>query len=143
MSSHENIAVVRSLYEAFARDELPEELVHAEVEYVNPAGAIESGTRHGLPAFRDAVEKVLEGWASWQMDPEQLTAVGEQVAVVVRYRARGRASDVELEGRESALFTLRGGKVVRYEWFQEPDAALRSAEASAGAPGPAPRPASR
>jgi hypothetical protein len=34
----------------------------------------------------------------------------------------------ELEGRESALLTLREGKVVRYEWFHEATDALRAAE---------------
>ena len=81
-----------------------------------------------FPRFRGAVEKVFEGWATWDMEPEQLVAVRNQVAVVVRYRARGRTSGVELEGRESALFTLRAGKVVRYEWFHDPGEALSAAD---------------
>jgi ketosteroid isomerase-like protein len=109
---------------AFARDEFPSQLLDPQVEYVNPVGAVEEGTRRGVPAFRGAVEKVSEGWATWQMEPEQLTAIGCQVAVVVRYRARGRTSGVELEGRESALLTLRNGKVTRYAWFHGPGDAL-------------------
>jgi hypothetical protein len=31
---------------------------------------------------------------------------------------------VELEGRESALLTLRNGKVTRYAWFHGPGDAL-------------------
>jgi ketosteroid isomerase-like protein len=125
--SKRNVEIVRSIYEAFGRDEFPMEVIDPEVEYVNPVGAVEEGTRQGLTAFRAAVEKVFEGWATWHMEPEQLTAVGDQVAVVVRYRARGRTSGLELEGRESALFTLREGKVVRYAWFHEPEDALRAA----------------
>jgi ketosteroid isomerase-like protein len=122
------VEIVRSVYEAFARDEFPVEVLDPEIEYVNPVGAVEEGTRHGLTAFRKAVEEVLEGWATYHAEPEQFTAIGNRVAVVVRYRARGRTSGVELEGRESALFTLREGKVVRYEWFHEPAHALRAAE---------------
>ena len=59
--------------------------------------------------------------------PEQFKAVADQVAVVVRYRARGRGSGVEVEGRESALWTVRDGQVVRYAWFHEPAAALDAA----------------
>src|SRR5438067_1508726 len=45
------------------------------------------------------------------MEPEEFRAVGDdQVAVVVRYRARGRVSGVEVKGRESALWTIRNGK---------------------------------
>lgn len=117
--SLENVEVVRRVYEAWARDELPgpADLLDPEIEYVNPAGAVEPGTRHGVDAFHRAVEKVFEGWATWQMEPEGFRPAGDQVAVIVRYRARGRESGVEMEGRESALWTLRDGKVVRYAWF--------------------------
>jgi ketosteroid isomerase-like protein len=61
------------------------------------------------------------------MEPEQFEDVGDRVAVVLRYRARGRGSGVEVEGRESALWTLRNGKVARYAWFHEPADALEAA----------------
>jgi ketosteroid isomerase-like protein len=52
--------------------------------------------------------------------------VGDQIAVVVRYRTRGRGSGIDVEGRESALWTLRDGKVVRYKWFKGPREALEA-----------------
>ena len=62
------------------------------------------------------------------MEPEEFRAVGDdQVAVVVRYRARGRVSGVEVKGRESALWTIRNGKVTQYAWFHEPADALEAA----------------
>jgi SnoaL-like domain len=79
-----------------------------EIEYVNPAGAVEPGTRRGLAGFKRAIDKVFEGWETWDMEAERFRAVGDQVAVVVRYRARGRASGVEVEGRESARHHRRG-----------------------------------
>jgi ketosteroid isomerase-like protein len=120
--SRDNVEIVRRFYDAWAREEFPGplELMDPEIEYVNPAGAVEPGIRRGIEAFSAAVKSVLDGWESWRMEPERLTAVGEQVAAVVRYRARGRASGVQVEGRESALFSLRDGKVVRYEWFHGP-----------------------
>jgi ketosteroid isomerase-like protein len=126
--SQENVEIVGSFYDQWnGRLPGPIELMDPEIEYVNPAGAVEPGTRHGLDAFTKAVEKVFEGWEAWQMKPEQFESVGDQVAVVVRYRARGRGSGVEVEGRESALWTLRDGKVVRYAWFHEPGDALEAA----------------
>jgi ketosteroid isomerase-like protein len=127
--SQGNVEIVRSFYEAWARDEFPGpvELMDPQIEYVNPAGAVEPGTRRGLAAFSGAFEKVFQGWETWQMEPEGFRAVGDQVAVVVRYRARGRGSGVEVEGRESALWTLRDGKVLRYAWLHEPADALKAA----------------
>jgi ketosteroid isomerase-like protein len=124
--SEENVEVVRRVYGALARGEFPAELFDAQAEYVNPAGAVEPGTRHGLDGFHQAIEKLAEGWASWEMEADAYHAAGECVAVAVRYRARGRGSGLEIEGRESALWTLSAGKVVRYEWFQEQAGALEA-----------------
>ena len=127
--SQENVEVVRRFYRAWAHNDLPGpvELMAPEIEYVNPAKAVEPGTRRGLAAFAKAVQRTFDGWESWQAEPEQFRATGDQVAVVVRYRGRGRGSGVEVVGRESALWTIRDGKVVRYAWFSGPDEALEAA----------------
>jgi ketosteroid isomerase-like protein len=126
--SQENVEVVRRFYEAWARDESgPIELMHSEIDYVNLLGAVEPGTRPGRAAFSTAVQGVFDGWESWQIEPEQFSAEGDRVVVALRYRARGRGNGVEIEGRESALWTLRDGKVLRYAWFQGPTNALEAA----------------
>ena len=114
-----NIEVVRRLYEAWSQGEIPGPVrfLDPEIEYVNPAGAIEPGTRRGISEFTRAVEKLFDAWEQWHSDIERLEAAGDHVVAVVRYRARGRGSGVEIQGSESALFTLRDGKVTRYEWF--------------------------
>ena len=125
--SQENVEIVRSIYDAWARNDFPgpAHLFDARIAYVNPPGAVEPGTRQGLAAFSRAVEQVfLEGWESWRLEPEQFTPSGDRVAVVLRYRARGRGSGVEVEGRMSALWTIRDGKAVRFEWFHGPTEAL-------------------
>ena len=126
--STQNVEVVRALYDAWARDEFPGpiELPDPEIEYFNPEGAVEPGIRHGLDEFTSALQRVFEGWATWRMKPERFESVGNQVAVVLRYTARGRSSGVEVEGRESALWTLRDGRVVRYAWFHDPQEALEA-----------------
>jgi ketosteroid isomerase-like protein len=123
-----NVGIVRAVYDAWACNEFPgpADLLDPEIEYVNPDGAIEPGTRQGLDEFSRAIAKVFEGWATWQMEPERFEAVADSVAVVVRYRAIGRSSGVEVAGRESALWTLRSGRVVRYAWFHDPQDALKA-----------------
>jgi len=126
--SQENVEIVRRLYESWAREEFPgpAELLDPDIEYVNPDGAIEPGIRRGLPAFRAAIDKLFEGWSTWTMEPEQFRALGDQVAVVVHYCATARTSGLEVEGRESALLTVRDRMIARYEWFHGPDDALKA-----------------
>jgi ketosteroid isomerase-like protein len=125
--SQENVEIVRGIYDAWARNDFSGsgQPLDAQIEYVNPPGAVEPGTRSGLAAFRRAVEQVfVEGLESWRIEPERFTPCGDRVAVVLRYQARGRGSRVDVEGRMSALWTVRDGKVVRFEWFQGPAEAL-------------------
>jgi ketosteroid isomerase-like protein len=128
--SEANVEIVRRFYDAWAQGVYPgpDELMDPEIEYVNPAGAIEPGVRRGVPAFARAVEKTLDAWELWAMQVHEARAVGDQVVVEVSYRARGRGSGVEIEGRESALWTVRDGRVVRYEWFHEAGDAQAAAE---------------
>jgi ketosteroid isomerase-like protein len=124
-----NAEIVRRFYEAWTRDDLPGpiDLLDPEVEYVNPEGAIEPGTRRGLDEFTKANQKVLDAWDYWRCEIESLTEIDDKVVAVVHYRTRGRGSGVEIEGRESALWTLRDGKVTRYAWFHGVDDAAEAA----------------
>ena len=76
--SQSNVDMVRSFYAAWASGEFPgpRQLMDAEIEYVNPAGAIEPGVRRGLAAFDRAVEKLFEGWSAWEMEPERFESAG-------------------------------------------------------------------
>jgi len=105
--SRENVEIVRRVYDAWARDQLPgpARLFDPKIEYVNPPDAVEPGTRHGLAAF-SRVHDMVEGWETWQIEPERFISAGERVAVVVRYRAHWRTSGVDVEAHESALWTL-------------------------------------
>ena len=92
-----------------------------------PSGLWSRGTRRGLTAFSRAVEKVFEGLDAWEIEPEEFRTAGDQVVVVISYRARVHGSRADVEARESALWTFRDGKVVRYAWFHEPADALEAA----------------
>ena len=126
-----NAEIVRRFYETWSRGELPgpADCMDPDIEYVNPEGAIEPGTRRGIAEFSAALSKTFEAWEYWRAEPEELREVGDHVVAVLTYRTKGRGSGVEIEGRESALWTLRDGKVIRYEWFHGVDDAAAAARA--------------
>ena len=124
----ENVDVAKTFFAALLRedDHRALELLDTAVEYVNPDGAIEPGVRKGIDEYAAVVERVKEGWAFWRMYPERFVPVADKVVVVYRYEAEARSSGVKLEGRESALLTLRERKIVRYAWFHAPEDALKA-----------------
>jgi len=49
--SQESVELVRRIYEAWSANESARDLIHPELEYVNPSYAVESGTRHDRRAL--------------------------------------------------------------------------------------------
>jgi ketosteroid isomerase-like protein len=68
---------------------------------------------------------------AWAIDPhwipERIEAAGDKVAAVAIARGTGRQSGAPFEARIGHLFTLRDGRVVRFEVFEDPAAAFRAA----------------
>jgi hypothetical protein len=129
-----NVELVRRVYDALLRDDLDAalELMDGEIEYVNPDYAVESGRRYGHAGIRANVENMRMSFDFWRFEPEEFIDAGDKVAVVGMFRARGRDSGLEIERRQSRLWTIRDGKVVRYQWFDGPDEALSASELRAG-----------
>jgi ketosteroid isomerase-like protein len=129
-----NVDLIRRVYDALLRDDLDAalELMDEEIEYVNPDYAVESGRRYGHAGIRANVENMRTSFDYWRFEPEELIDAGDQVAVVGTFRARGRDSGLEIERRQSRLWTIHDDKVVRYQWFDGPDEALHASGLRAG-----------
>jgi ketosteroid isomerase-like protein len=114
-----NIETVRRIYKALARDDLEAALgfMDAEIEYVNPGYAIEPGTRRGHAGIRANVANMRAAFEHWRFEPEEYFDAGDRVVVVGLFEARGREGGVQISRRMSRIWTLTGGRVVRYQWF--------------------------
>jgi uncharacterized protein len=123
-----NVDLVRRIYDALLQDDLDAALqfMDQEIEYVNPDYAVESGRRYGHEGIRANVENTRVSFGYWRFLPEELIDAGDEVVVVGRFSARGRDSGLEIDRRQSRLWAIRNGKVVRYQWFDGPDEALRA-----------------
>src|SRR3989454_8222271 len=95
--SQENVAVVRAIHEALARGESPATLglLHPDIEYVNPAGAVEPGTRRGIAAYEDALRSMHEAFEDVRIEVREIIDAGDQVVVLATYTARGRGSGAQ------------------------------------------------
>ena len=114
-------AVVREIYEGWLQGRSPRDLIDEDLEYVNPPEAVEPGTRRGrsaLSGIRDAFDEV-------RVEPEDVIPVGDdQVLVLAHMTGRARGSGAPLDTRQGYLWTVRGGRAVRFEWFRTHEHAL-------------------
>jgi ketosteroid isomerase-like protein len=132
-----NEELARRAYEVINRSESVdavmgglEVLMDPEVEFVNPADAIEGGTRKGLAGMRTVFENFFAGAGNRAtIEVEQVHQRGERVFVRVRIHAKGASSGAEAVGPPVGIIhTLRDGLLIRMEWHYDLDEALAEFE---------------
>ena len=62
----------------------------------------------------------------FRVSPEEVVESADRVAVIVRIRARGKSSGVEVENRVGHVYTVRDGRAIRLETYASPLAALEA-----------------
>ena len=120
--SGENVELVRAIYEAWNTGASTDDLIAPDLEYVNPPYAVEVGTVQD----RAALGRVLDVYPNFTIETEQIIDAGDDVVVIGIARGTG-ASGVEVQWRQGYVWTVRDGKAVRFQWFNDPAEALAAA----------------
>jgi ketosteroid isomerase-like protein len=113
------------------------------VEIVRAAGeALERGDIEAVLAFFDPAIEVFDhdipdaaqsyrgfdglerwqadweaSWASWRWELDEVIDAGDRVVTILRVHATGRESGVDVERLDGAMWTLRGEKVIRLDYY--------------------------
>jgi uncharacterized protein len=116
--SQENVEIVRELFEHWERGDWGggRELFDDNCEVVFSTSWFPDAGAYGVGrealrawiAFTDAFEE-------FRVVVEQIVEAGEHVVALVWNRGRGRVSGADVDAKVGAVFTLRDGKIVRYE----------------------------
>jgi ketosteroid isomerase-like protein len=128
--SEENVAIVRRIYDEGLIDEDPVwllELATPDIEYVNPPDAVEPGVRRGPAAVVTAMRAFGEVWEESRHELHELFDCGDVVVAAVSWYTRGRGSDSELVQEEAHSWSLRDGRIARFEWGRDLGGALEAA----------------
>jgi ketosteroid isomerase-like protein len=127
--SRENVEIVRRAYEAFNRGSLDAvtAMVDPEIEFVPPPGLGESGQR-GVESVLAMARQWIETFDDFRVDAERfIDPGGDCVVAFVRDRGRVKGTDVEIHNQFIHVWTLRGGKLVRWEGYTDETEALEAA----------------
>jgi ketosteroid isomerase-like protein len=121
--SQENVEVVRGIYAAWQAGTSARGFMDADIEYVNPPDAVETGTVRGASSFgliRDAYDDV-------EVRPIRFIDAGEEVVVVGILTCVSRGARVPIEREQGYVWTVQDGKATRFCWFNTPREALEAA----------------
>jgi ketosteroid isomerase-like protein len=128
--SQENIEVVRRIYQDGLFDHKPDQvlaLATPDVEYVNPPEAVDPGVRRGTAEVARAFQTLSESFDSFRHELHELFDAGDSVVAWVSFCTRSGGSETEVVQKEAHTWTLRGGRVARFEWGRDLNAALAAA----------------
>jgi ketosteroid isomerase-like protein len=124
-----NVALVRDFVEAFNRLDVASVVCDLDpaVELHEWPAAPGARTYRGHDGVRRALDSWFETWEWMQVEILDIFEVGDRVVLTLHQRAKGKASEIELEVKTFSVYTLRDGKVIRMEFFTDRDAALEAA----------------
>jgi ketosteroid isomerase-like protein len=127
--SAENVQIIRRLAEAFNDRDLDamDRDIDPGAEIYPMRAQLEGKAYRGPDGVREMLADFDQDWELVRMDPDEFRDAGDQVVVLGRLRARGRASGVDLDVPMGFVWRLRDGKVVYARSFSEQADALRAA----------------
>ena len=128
--SQENLDVPRRLIDAYTRGDIPSFLgqLDPDVEWIPIMATLEGRVYRGRKGVRRWLEDLSSDWEYFEPVYEEYRDLGDLVLIFGRWRARGRASGVELENQPAAwLYEIKNGKTVRMQTFTDQSEALEAA----------------
>ena len=135
--SEENVEIIEQLYERViaagkledrAAARLVPEFFDPEVHLRQMSAFVDTtGDFYGYPGLVDSTRELVRSFSNLGFVPEEIRTAGDQVAAVALATGTGRRSGAAFEKRVGHLFTLREGRVVRWEVFDDPADAFRAA----------------
>jgi hypothetical protein len=85
------------------------------------------GLYHGHEGVRELWSEAKRVFGGFKNIPERMFDAGDRVVAFVRIEGVGAKSGVAVQARIAHVHTIRDGKVIRVESFEDRDEALRAA----------------
>jgi ketosteroid isomerase-like protein len=120
--SEENVEIVRRIYTEGLIDRDPKRLVDhfaaPDIEYVGPPEDVDPDNRRGRTEVMLALRRTRQSFSTYRHEFHELFDVGDTVVATVSFHAtstRRESKGEIIQNEEVHAWTLRDGKVVRFE----------------------------
>ena len=120
--SGQSVDVVKGIYEAFARGDVPGVLgaFADDIEWYEAEGMPYGGLHRGGEAVAQKVfGPITEDVDGFAVTPEEFIASGDAIAVVTRYTGTGKATGKALDVPAVHVWDIGDGKATRFRQFMD------------------------
>ena len=115
--SQENVDLVRDVYAAWASGDREKAL-----EFLDPKLTIDATRRVlnpdtyvGIEGLGRMLAETNDVWEEFRFEPLEFIDAGDRVVVIGRLFGKGRGSGIEVDQPIAGIWTVRDGRVVRWE----------------------------
>jgi ketosteroid isomerase-like protein len=123
----DNVELAKDAFEHFARTGEPQwETIDPDVE-VYDHDIPDAGIYRGHEGYARWLADWGEAWSDFGLEPERWIDAADKVVFVFRMKAVGKGSGVEVKRRDAMVFTVRHGKTVRLDYYNNEPEALAAA----------------
>jgi ketosteroid isomerase-like protein len=134
--SQENVEFVESLLAGTAGMDkqavitaLPEliaEVVDPDIEWIEDPQRLDALVYRGHEGVQRSFEQWLAQWDEFGYEAERFVDCGDDVLVIGREQGRGATSGASVSSRLYTVWTIRSGKIARYQEFYDEHPALKA-----------------
>lgn len=122
MAEAENRQVIQSLYDAFARGDVPTvlALMDPQIEWTEADGFPYAGTYHGPEAVLNGVLMRLgTEWEGYQAVPDEFVDGGASIVVLGHYSGSYKATGKSFRAPFAHVWKVRDGKILRFVQYTD------------------------
>ena len=128
--SQENMEIIGAMYEHWARGDFPARFMDSNIEHsrIGAQTPDMEGEWRGIEALSSVMAEYLRPFSDLRIEAEEIIDLDDdRVLVLSRQTAQGKLSGAPIDHQLGELFTLRSGKVVRYDSYWDRAEALKAA----------------
>jgi ketosteroid isomerase-like protein len=125
--SQANVEIIRRAFEDFLRTGDP------HLELLDPTAAVhdhdipDAGTYVGPDGYMRWLADWSKAWDEFRIEPERWIDGGDKVVLLLVMTAKGRRSGAEVTRRDAMVWTMRDGRAVTIDYYNDQPEALEAA----------------
>jgi ketosteroid isomerase-like protein len=124
--SQQNVELVQRGLDHFMATGEPDWCTLDEAIEVHDHDILDAGEYRGHEGFGRWLEDWGTAWAAYSFEPEEFIDGGDRIVAVILMTTEGQSSGVETERQDAMVITMRDGRWLRVDYYNNRQQALEA-----------------